>query len=52
MAVPRLCELYPAIYLTSEEKARKTSVKVAARTSQADSTIQGKWTVKYTNEKQ
>jgi hypothetical protein len=27
--VPRLCELYPDICLTTEEKARKTSVRVA-----------------------
>ena len=26
-AVPRLCELYPGICLTAEEKARKTSVR-------------------------
>jgi hypothetical protein len=35
-AVPCLCELYPGICLTSEEKNGKTSVMVAARTSQAD----------------
>src|SRR5215510_1263057 len=28
-AVPRLCELYPGICLTTEGKARKTSVRVA-----------------------
>jgi hypothetical protein len=28
-AVPRLGELYPGICLTTEEKARKTSVRVA-----------------------
>jgi murein DD-endopeptidase MepM/ murein hydrolase activator NlpD len=28
-AVPRLCELYPGICLRTEEKARKTSVRVA-----------------------
>jgi hypothetical protein len=34
-AVPRLCELYPGICLTTEEKVHgKTSVRVAARTSQ------------------
>jgi hypothetical protein len=44
-ALPRLCELYPGICLTTEEKARKTSVRVAARTSQAD-------TVQYKNNKQ
>jgi len=27
--VPRLCEVYPGICLTTEEKARKTSVRVA-----------------------
>jgi hypothetical protein len=35
-AVPRLCELYPNICLTTEKKHGKNSVKVAARTSQAD----------------
>jgi hypothetical protein len=34
-AVPRLCELYHGICLTTEEKARK-KLRVAARTSQAD----------------
>jgi hypothetical protein len=33
--VSRLCELYPGICLTTEEKQGKTSVRVAARTSQA-----------------
>ena len=28
-AVPRLCELYPGICLATEEKARKTSIRVA-----------------------
>jgi hypothetical protein len=28
-AVPRLCELYPGIYLTTEEKARKASARAA-----------------------
>jgi hypothetical protein len=28
-AVPRLCELYPGICLTTEEKHGKTSVRVA-----------------------
>jgi hypothetical protein len=28
-AVPRLCELYPGIYLTTEEKHGKTSVRLA-----------------------
>jgi hypothetical protein len=28
-AVPRLCELYPGICLTTEEKAQKTSVRLA-----------------------
>jgi hypothetical protein len=40
-AVPRLCELYPGICLKTEEKTRKTSVRVAARASQAD-TVQKK----------
>jgi len=29
LAVPRLCELYPGICLTTEEKHGKTSVGVA-----------------------
>jgi predicted solute-binding protein len=29
--VPRLCELYPGICLTTEEKARKTSVRVVEK---------------------
>jgi hypothetical protein len=41
VAVPRLCELYPGICLTTEEKYGKTSVRVAARTKQAD-TVQYK----------
>jgi hypothetical protein len=40
-AMPRLCELYPGICLTTEKKHGKTSVMVAARTSQAD-TVQYK----------
>jgi hypothetical protein len=40
-AVPRLCELYPGICLTTEEKHGKPSVMVAACTSQAD-TVQYK----------
>jgi hypothetical protein len=28
-AVPRLCELYPGIYLTTEAKHGKTSIRVA-----------------------
>jgi hypothetical protein len=44
-AVPRLCELYHGICLTTEEKHGKTSVRVAARTSQAD-------TVQYKNNEQ
>jgi hypothetical protein len=44
-AVPRLCELYLGIWLTTEEKDGKTSVRVAARTSQAD-------TVKYKKNEQ
>jgi hypothetical protein len=35
-AVPFRFELCPGICLTTEEKAQKTSVRVAARTSQAD----------------
>jgi hypothetical protein len=35
-AVPRLCELYPDICLKTEERVRKTSVRVAARISQAE----------------
>jgi hypothetical protein len=35
-AVHRLCELYPGICLTTEEKHGKTSVKVEVRTSQTD----------------
>jgi len=30
-AVSRLCEIYPDICLTTEEKARKTSVRVAEK---------------------
>jgi hypothetical protein len=30
-AVPRLCELYPGIYLTTEEKQGKTSVRVVEK---------------------
>jgi hypothetical protein len=44
-AAPRLFELYPDICLRTEEKHGKTSVKVAARTTQAD-------TVKYKNNEQ
>jgi hypothetical protein len=40
-AVPLRCEIYPGICLTTEEKSLKTSVRVAARTSQAD-TVQCK----------
>jgi hypothetical protein len=40
--VPRLCELYPSICLTTEENHGKLSVRVAARTLQTDSTIQEK----------
>jgi hypothetical protein len=43
-AVPRLCESYPGIYLTTEEKARE-KLTIAARTSQAD-------TVKYKKNEQ
>jgi hypothetical protein len=44
-AVLRLCELYPGICHTTEEKHGKTSVRVAARTSQAG-------TVQYKNNEQ
>jgi hypothetical protein len=45
-AVPYLCELYPGICFTAEEKAqKKNTVRVAAHTSQAD-------TVQYKNNKQ
>jgi hypothetical protein len=40
-AVPRLCELYPSICLATEEQTRE-NIRVAARTSQADSTVQEK----------
>jgi hypothetical protein len=30
-AVPRLCELYPGICFTTEEKSRKTSVRVVKK---------------------
>jgi hypothetical protein len=30
-AVPRLCELYPGICLTTEEKTRKTSARVVEK---------------------
>jgi hypothetical protein len=36
LAMPRFCELYPGICLTTLEKAWKTSVRAAVRTSQAD----------------
>jgi hypothetical protein len=49
-AVPRLCELYPGLCLTTEEKHRKTSVRVAARTSQAD-TVQYKNNEQYNTQK-
>jgi hypothetical protein len=39
-AVPRLCQLYPAFALQLRKTHGKTSVRVAARTSQADSTVQ------------
>jgi hypothetical protein len=49
-AVPRLCELYPGICLTTEEKERKTSDGVAACTSQAD-TVQFKKNEQYNIQK-
>jgi hypothetical protein len=41
LAVPCLCDLYPGFCLTTEEKHGKTSVRVAALTSHAD-TVQYK----------
>jgi hypothetical protein len=35
--VPRLCELYPGICLTTEGTSRKTSARVVSRATQADS---------------
>jgi hypothetical protein len=49
-AVPRLCKLHPSICLTIEEKHGKTSVRVAARTSQAD-TVQYKNNEQYDSQK-
>jgi hypothetical protein len=49
-AVPRLCELYLDIYLTTEEEARKLSVRGAAPTSQAD-TVQYKKNEQYNTHK-
>jgi hypothetical protein len=48
--VPRLCELYPGIWLTTEEKHGKTSVTVPARTSHAD-TVQYKNNEQYNTQK-
>jgi hypothetical protein len=48
--MPHLCELYPGICLTTKEKSQKTSVKVAAHTSQAD-TVQYKKNEKYNTQK-
>jgi hypothetical protein len=49
--MPRLCELYPGICLISEKKiTEKTSVRVAARTSQAD-TVQYKNNEQYNTQK-
>jgi hypothetical protein len=45
VAVPHHCALYTGISLTTEEEAHKISVRVAARTSPAD-------TVKYRNNEQ
>jgi hypothetical protein len=44
-AVALLCKLYPGICLTTEEKARKTWVRVAARRTQED-------TLQYKNNEQ
>jgi hypothetical protein len=49
-AVPRLCELYPGICLTTEERHGKTSVRAAARTSQAD-TVQYNKNEQYNTQK-
>jgi hypothetical protein len=46
----RLCKLYPGICLTTEKNHVKTSVKVAARTSQAD-TVQYKKNEQYDTQK-
>jgi hypothetical protein len=51
-AVPRLCELYPGIYLTTEEKTRKTlsqgSRRVPAGTMKTVHTEQSIHNNKYT----
>jgi hypothetical protein len=44
--MPCLCEVYPAICLTTEKKHGRTSVRMAARTSQAD-TVQYKKNEQY-----
>jgi hypothetical protein len=49
-AVPRIHKLYPGIYLTTEEKHGKTSVKEKVRTSQAD-TVQHKNNGQYNTQK-
>jgi hypothetical protein len=49
-AVPRLCELYPGIRLTTGEKNGKTSVMVAARTPQTE-TVQYKKNEQYNTQK-
>jgi hypothetical protein len=48
--VPRLCELYPGICLPLRKKHGKSSVSVAARTSQAD-TVQYKKNEQYNTQK-
>jgi hypothetical protein len=48
--MPFLCKLYPGICLTTEENHGKTSVRVAARTSQED-TVQYKNNEQYNIEK-
>jgi hypothetical protein len=50
-AVLRLFELYPGICLTTEEKHGKPSVRVEARTSQAD-TVQCKENEQYNTQKE
>jgi hypothetical protein len=51
-AVPRVASYTLAFALQLRKKQGKTSVRVAARISQADSTIQEKWTVQHSQEKQ
>jgi hypothetical protein len=48
--VPRICELYPEICLKIEKKHGKTSARIAARTTQAD-TVQYKNNEQYNTQK-